>query len=298
MQGWPDSLEAAYDGEAAPAGEAPYTLIEPLRRSTPLVFASPHSGRRYPEDMLAHAQVGLDSLRRAEDAFVDELFSGAAKHGAVVLCAAVARAYVDVNRDPDELDPDMFDAPIPEGLAPASARVQAGFGAIPRVAGDGRPIYRAKLSAAEAGRRIAAVHRPYHTALSTLLAGARARFGCAVLIDCHSMPSAARGPLAPDIVLGDRYGVSCHAAITALAQATLTKLGYRVARNAPFAGGHSTQIYGQPAVRQHALQIEINRGLYLDENTLRPGPGFARLHADMARLTEVLATAEFNTTLR
>ncbi|GAM97047.1 N-formylglutamate deformylase [alpha proteobacterium U9-1i] len=279
-----------------PAGpESPFVLIEPLRRTAPLVFASPHSGRRYPPDLIALARTGLLSLRRSEDAYVDELFAGAGAHGAVVLSASVARAYVDLNRDPTELDADMFEGR--PALAAATARVQAGLGAIPRVTGDGQPIYRRKLALSEAEHRIAAVHRPYHSKLADLVDETKTMFGCAVLIDCHSMPSSARGAHSPDVVLGDRFGASCHPSVTALAEATLRRLGYRVARNAPFAGGHTTQTYGRPGDRIHALQIEINRALYLDERTLERTGGFVRVRADMTRLAEMLAAAALHKSL-
>jgi N-formylglutamate amidohydrolase len=285
------------DVAAGDAAEAAYVLIEPLRRAAPLVFASPHSGRRYPRSLLNAAQVPLTSLRRGEDAYVDELFAGAAAHGAPVLCAAYARAYVDLNRDPEELDQDMFGGALPGRAIATSPRVQAGLGAIPRIAGDGREIYRRKLPVEEAAWRIERIHRPYHATLAALIDEAEGQFGCAVLIDCHSMPSGARGPLGRDIVLGDRYGAACHPAITALVEATLSGMGYSVARNAPFAGGHSTQIYGQPANKRHALQIEINRALYVDERSFTRTQGFQRVRADMTRLAEALAAAEFDRSL-
>jgi N-formylglutamate amidohydrolase len=286
-----------HDLTALAGADAAYVLIEPLRRSAPLVFASPHSGRRYPRAMLNAAQVPLASLRRGEDAYVDELVAGAAAHGAPVLCAAYARAYVDLNRDPDELDQEMFGGALPGRPIAASPRVQAGLGAIPRIAGDGREIYRRKLPVEEAAWRIDTIHRPYHGTLAALIAEARAAFGCAVLIDCHSMPSGARGPGGADIVLGDRYGGACHPAITALVEATLVGMGYAVARNVPFAGGHSTQIYGRPDENRHALQIEINRALYVDERSFTRTQGFQRVRADMSRLAEALAAAEFDRSL-
>lgn len=277
--------------------EPPFVLIEPMRRTAPIIFASPHSGRRYPPELLADARVSLISLRRSEDAYVDELFAGAAAHGAAVLSATIARAYVDLNRDPAELDPEMFDERPPQNAHTSSARVQAGLGAIPRVSGDGQNIYRRKLSLEEAERRIAAVHRPYHALLANLVLETRAMFGCAVLVDCHSMPSNARGAHAPDIVLGDRFGASCHPSVTALAEATLRRLGYRVSRNTPFAGGHTTQTYGRPAERVHALQVEINRALYVDERTLERSSGYARVRADMTRLAEALSAAALHKSL-
>lgn len=294
-----NAATAAPDGESQTVvhSEPPFVLIEPLRRTSPLIFASPHSGRRYPPELLADARVSLISLRRSEDAYVDELFAGAAAHGACVLSATVARAYVDLNRDPAELDPEMFDERPPPSPQSNSARVQAGLGAIPRISGDGQTIYRRKLSLGEAERRINAVHRPYHALLQSLVAETKELFGCAVLIDCHSMPNNARGAHAPDVVLGDRFGASCHPSVTALAEATLRRLGYRVARNTPFAGGHTTQSYGRPAARVHALQIEINRGLYVDERTLERTNGYARVRADMSRLAEALSAAALHKSL-
>lgn len=290
---------AAADGEsqAVVHNEPPFVLIEPLRRTTPLIFASPHSGRRYPAELLADARVSLISLRRSEDAYVDELFAGAAAHGACVLSGTVARAYVDLNRDPAELDPEMFDERPPPSPQSNSARVQAGLGAIPRISGDGQTIYRRKLALSEAERRISSVHRPYHALLQNLVTETKEQFGCAVLIDCHSMPNNARGAHAPDVVLGDRFGASCHPSVTALAEATLRRLGYRVARNTPFAGGHTTQSYGRPAAHVHALQIEINRALYVDERTLERTNGYARVRADMTRLAEALSAANLHKSL-
>jgi N-formylglutamate deformylase len=278
-------------------GEPPFALIAPIRRASPLIFASPHSGRTYPAEFLAQTRANIASLRRSEDAYVDEIFSVVARQGAPILSAKFARAYVDLNRDPAELDPDMFDERVPTPCAAAAPRVQAGLGAIPRIAGDGQPIYARKLALAEAERRIAFIHQPYHAMLSSLVEETRAALGCAVLIDCHSMPSCSRGPNAPDVVLGDRFGASCHPSVTALVEATLQRLGYRVARNAPFAGGHTTQLYGRPARRVHALQIELNRGLYLDERSMQRTQGFLRVRADMARLGEALAAAQLHRSL-
>lgn len=293
--------DAAYDSAAHPgvdaSGEPPFTLIAPIRRTSPLIFASPHSGRRYPDHFLAQSRTGLASLRRSEDAYVDEIFSGAAGRGAALIAATFARAFIDLNRDPAELDPEMFAERVPAPSAAATPRVQAGLGAIPRIAGDGQAIYGGKLALAEAERRIAQVHRPYHSMLQTLVEEARAEMGCAVLIDCHSMPSCARGPNAPDIVLGDRFGASCHPSVTNLVEATLRRQGYRVSRNAPFAGGHTTQLYGRPAKHVHALQIELNRGLYIDEASMQRTQGFLKVRADMTRLGEALAAAELHKSL-
>lgn len=282
--------------EAAPDSPA-FLLVEPLHRTAPIIFASPQSGRRYPAEFLAKTRVGLLSLRRQEDAYVDELFAGAAAHGAALVSASIGRACVDLNRDPAELDPDMFEERPPHSPRAASARVQAGLGAIPRVNSDGHPIYHGKLRLADAEHRIAQVHRPYHALLASLIAETKSRFGCAVLVDCHSMPSSARGAHAPDIVLGDRFGAACHPSLVALTEASLRRLGYRVARNAPFAGGHTTQTYGRPVDQVHALQIEISRALYMDEWSLERSNGFARVRADMTRLAEALSAATLHKSL-
>lgn len=297
MDARPDPALAALAASRAARTSAngAYMIVEPLRRIGPVIFASPHSGRHYPADLLLQSRVSLISLRRSEDLYVDELFSAAASHGAPLICALQARAYVDVNRDPAELDPEMFAGAIEH--AQPSPRVQAGLGAIPRIAGDGQSIYRRKLPAEDAARRMREIHAPYHEALTGLLDEARDQFGCAIVIDCHSMPSSARGPQAPDVVLGDRYGAACHPSITTLAEATLRRLGYRTVRNSPFAGGYTTQNYGRPADNVHALQIELSRGLYVDERTLDRTQGFRRVRADMARLAEALVAAEFHRSL-
>lgn len=282
-------------GRSAPVvGEQPFVLIEPMRRCGPVVLASPHSGRRYPASLLDRAQVGLLALRRAEDAFVDALFCDAPGLGAPLLCATLARAFVDLNRAPDDLDPSMYEGSLPRLVNTSSARVLAGLGVIPRIAGDGSEIYAAPLDASEAAERLDHVHGPYHAALSAQLDETVAQFGCAVLLDCHSMPSCARGPFAPDIVLGDRYGAAAAPELTQRVEQTLRRLGYRVARNSPFAGGYVTQRYGQPERGRHALQIEISRGLYLNERTLEPHSGFTAVRRDMQRLISSLLDARLD----
>ncbi|WP_066681228.1 N-formylglutamate amidohydrolase [Caulobacter sp. CCH9-E1] len=270
---------------AAPAGAPPPTA---------LVFASPHSGEVYPPDMVEAARLPVETLRASEDAFVDRIIAGAPALGASVILARLARAYVDLNREPWELDPSMFDEALPDYAQGRTARVAAGLGAIPRVAGEGRPIYARKLTFAEARDRIELAHRPYHDALDRQLAAARAAHGAAILIDWHSMPAAAargvrgRGGSC-DIVLGDRFGAACSPKLTGLVERELEGMGYRVARNAPYAGGYTTEHYGRPAKRTHALQIEINRALYMDEDTREPTEGLAKLTADAETLTRALA---------
>jgi N-formylglutamate amidohydrolase len=275
------------------AGDAP---------ASPLVFASPHSGRHYPLDMMAASLLDASAIRLSEDALVDELILGAVDHGATVITAAYARAYIDVNREPYELDATMFEDELPDFARGRSARVAAGLGSIARIVAEGHEIYARKLTFAEASRRIEMVHRPYHDALEDLLAQARARFGAAVLVDWHSMPAAAArtygqsgdqgigmsGAGVLDLVLGDRFGAACAPAITTLVERELEAMGYRVARNAPYAGGYTTEFYGKPASHTHALQIEINRGLYLDEATLEPREGFGRLKRDLEKVFAAL----------
>jgi N-formylglutamate amidohydrolase len=286
--------------------EAPFVVHRagPAPRS-PLVFASPHSGRHYPPDMMAASLLDAAAIRLSEDAYVDELILGSVDHGATVIAAAYARAYIDVNREPYELDASMFEDELPAFARGRSARVAAGLGSIARIVAEGHEIYARKLTFAEARRRIELVHRPYHDALAALLAQARAAFGMAVLVDWHSMPTAAArtygqsgdshgragmsGVGSCDLVLGDRFGTACAPAITTLVERELEAMGYKVARNAPYAGGYTTEFYGKPGARTHALQIEINRGLYLDEASLEPREGFGRLQTDLQRVFAALA---------
>lgn len=277
-------------------GMTAFRLIARDPPPTPLVFASPHSGRHYPDEMLAAAAVAPDALRRSEDAFVDQMIAPAAEAGAALILARYGRAFMDLNRDPWELDPTMFSDELPVFARGRTARVAAGLGAIARTAGEGRDIYARKLTFAEAQARVAEAHAPYHDALDRLLARARNAHGLAVLIDWHSMPeAAAKTAVTPrhgkgcDIVLGDRFGAACTRKLTDLVEKELEGMGYRVARNAPYAGGYTTEHYGRPASRTHALQIEISRALYLDEETLAATEGLARLTADIGKLTAVLA---------
>ncbi|MDZ4375348.1 MAG: N-formylglutamate amidohydrolase [Phenylobacterium sp.] len=265
---------------------------------TPLVFASPHSGRDYPDDMMAAAALDAMSIRRSEDAFVDDLIACGPAHGAAVIAARYARAYIDLNREPFELDPGMFADELPAFARARTARVAAGLGAIARVVSEGQEIYSRKLTFAEARGRIDGAHRPYHEALTGLIAAAQAAHGFAILIDWHSMPAAAAratGRDRPsDFVLGDRFGAACAGVLPARVERTLEAQGYRVARNTPYAGGYTTEHYGQPRRRTHALQIEINRALYLDEVTLSPTSGFKTLEADIEVLTGALAEADWS----
>ena len=259
-------------GERGWAGEAelqpPFDVVEPRVLSAPLIFDSPHSGSRYPQRFLAASRLDALTLRRSEDAFVDELFLPCVALGAPLLRAHFPRAFLDVNREPFELDPQMFDEPLPEFANTRSLRVAAGLGAIPRVVGDAQPIYRGRLSVADAMGRIAAFHRPYHQRLGDLVARGRARFGLAILIDCHSMPSTLADVASLDVVIGDRFGMSAAGWVVEALQSALLARGYRVRRNKPYAGGFIAERYGAPADARHAVQIEVNRALYMDERRM------------------------------
>ena len=253
---------------ADPDIQPPFEVIEPPRLLAPLVFDSPHSGSRYPRAFLAASRLDPLTLRRSEDAFVDELFRPCVALGAPLLRARFPRAFLDLNREPFELDPRMFDGPLPDYVNTRSLRVAAGLGTIPRVVGDAQPIYRGRVPVAEALARVAALHRPYHQRLAGLIERTRARFGLAILIDCHSMPSTLAEGSPVDIVLGDRFGTSAAGWIVDALEVALLQRGYRVRRNKPYAGGFITEHYGSPASARHAVQIEINRALYMDERRI------------------------------
>ena len=292
--------------EPASAGDASKGAAFQVRRAapqgepapTPLVFASPHSGRNYPQDMIAATAVDSVAIRRSEDAFVDDLIGAACDLGASVINARYGRAYIDLNREPFELDPGMFADELPAFARARTARVAAGLGAIARTVSDGQQIYNRKLTFAEARRRIDVAHQPYHGALRELLDEAKIAHNFAILIDWHSMPATAAragGRHHPcDIVLGDRFGAACAALLPMRVERELETLGYRVTRNTPYAGGYTTERYGRPASGVHALQIEVNRALYLDEATLSPTSGFDQLKADLKALTRILVDADWS----
>ena len=260
---------------------------------SPLVFASPHSGDVYPADLGAREDLPELSLRSAEDALVDRLAAAQPDLGIPLIAARLGRAYVDLNRDPAELDPAVV-----EGADAATARVAAGFGVIPRLTGDGQVIRDHALTRENALARLAAAHRPYHETLERLIHRARDRFGFAVLVDWHSMPSRAVGRSAgvrsPDVVLGDRHGSSCSAEVTRLLRAQFERAGWRVALNRPYAGGWSTQRWGRPGEGLHAVQVELNRALYLNEEALTPGPNFAMTQKVIRRVTAALAARDWS----
>lgn len=260
--------------------------IEGEEATTPWVFACPHAGRIYPAPFLAQTYVRAPLLRRSEDAYVDELFA-AATNFAPFLIAHVARAYVDVNRAPTELDPAMFDGPL-AGEVETTPRVAAGYGVLASIVREGVALYRHLLPPEEAKRRLAEVHAPYHTALSALIERARARYGFAVLIDCHSMP----GRKPADIVLGDRFKTSAASGLTTLFEHAFAAQGFTVARNTPYAGGYTTTTYGRPQEGVHALQIEIGRRLYLNEERVTHGPAFAEVKGRVGQALHAVAEAD------
>ncbi|MEQ9642574.1 MAG: N-formylglutamate amidohydrolase [Alphaproteobacteria bacterium] len=280
------------------ASDAPieaYDIAWPARVTAPVVYASPHSGTYYPTDFIAASALDFPVLRRSEDSFVDELFAAAPGFGSPLLRCRYARVYLDVNREPYELDPNMFEDELPPHTNTTSLRVAGGLGTIARMVADGAEVYRSKLQFKDAEHRVQQVYQPYHQALGELLTRARDAFGVAVLIDCHSMPStgvgrdAARGRSRPDVVLGDRFGTACSPALIDRVQRLFAAAGYAVTRNTPYAGGFTTHHYGRPGQNVHALQIEINRGIYMDEERLRPLSGFGAVQAQITQIMAALS---------
>jgi N-formylglutamate deformylase len=275
-----------------PGSESPVRAEDPEGGArTPLVFASPHSGRGVPVGFLSLLRPPSAALRRSEDAYVDRLFGCAPGLGAPLVAARFARAYVDANREPAEIDPAMLDGPAPHWANLASPRVANGLGVTPRLTVDGETIHRRRLALAEVEERIARFHAPYHAAIAQRVDSAQRRFGLAVLVDCHSMPAGENRPT-PDIVLGDRFGASCHPAVADAAERAFVAQGFSVQRNVPYAGGYTTAHYGRPRRGIHAIQFEVSRALYLEEATVQPLPGAfealtARLEAVVADLTAI-----------
>ena len=263
----------------------PVLLLRPDRQISPFIFASPHSGCIYPDAFVRQTKLDPLTLRKSEDAYVDELFAAVVEFGAPLLAARFPRALIDANRAPGEIDGAMFDGPVGCWVGPRTPRVAAGLGVIPRIVRDGVEIYPARLPAREALFRFEAFYRPYHTALARLVAETRESFGFAIVIDCHSMPSPLRGS---DIVIGDCYGESAAPALSAEVHRRLTALGFSVARNAPYAGGYTTKLYGKPEAGVHALQIEVSRALYLDELTLEKTSAFGECRERLWRFARAL----------
>jgi N-formylglutamate amidohydrolase len=276
-----------------------FETIRPRRLVAPLVFNSAHSGRDYPERFLGMTRLDHLSIRQSEDAWVDELFGRAPHLGCPLLRAHFPRAYLDINREPWELDPTMFAEPLSDRFNTTSPRVAAGLGTLARVVAENKPIYRERLTLDDARMRIEGIYQPYHATLQKLLSESLSAFGAAVLIDCHSMPRLSRSGdrLAPDIVLGDRYGTTCANSLVDLAEMVFSGAGLRVARNRPYAGGFCTRTYGRPQHGVHALQIEVSRHLYMNEVTLEKNEGFAAMRQLIERLLIALISYDPNALL-
>jgi N-formylglutamate amidohydrolase len=278
-----------FDGAVSP----PFEILEPLQWRAPIIFNSPHSGSVYPDDFLIASRIDLPKLRRSEDSFMDELIADLSRRGFPVVRVKFPRSYVDVNREPYELDPRMFSGRLPSFANTRSMRVAGGLGTIPRVVGDGQEIYRERLAVEDALLRIETLYKPYHRALRRLINRVHQTFGAVVVVDCHSMPSIGVSrdePRRPDVVIGDRYGTSCAQLLPDIVEATMGRLGYSVGRNKPYAGGFITEHYGNPASGLHAIQLELNRAIYMDERRREKSPRFAQVAADFAELADALAT--------
>lgn len=262
----------------------PFELLLPERQTVPIVFSSPHSGRYYPRSFVSSSKLDAHSIRQSEDFIVDKLFQSAVENGAPLLCANYARAFVDVNREAYELDPKMFSGKLPVFANINSLRVAGGLGTVARIVSERRDIYHDKLDVDEVLGRITNIYKPYHEALRELLANTYSGFGYGVLVDCHSMPSAKdynRADQRPDFIIGDRYGTSAASEIVNISVQILRDMGYLVAVNKPYAGGYITQYYGRPKEGIHAMQIEVNRGLYMDESAMVINDGFDQLSVDL-----------------
>ncbi|MFC3052550.1 N-formylglutamate amidohydrolase [Kordiimonas pumila] len=265
----------------------PFVHRAPRGPETPFLFSVPHSGRFYPPDFMKRSRLSKTDLRLAEDAFVDTLMADMPAHGVTMLVATHARSYLDLNRAAYELDTEMFTPPLASQNHDTSYRVQAGLGVIPRLIAEGMPIYAAPLPAREAEKRITTVHAAYHQKLAQLLAAKRAQFPNVFLVDCHSMPSGSHlksKRAEPDIILGDCWGKSCMRDFTSLAEQLFSETGLKVRRNVPYSGGYTTENYGKPETGVHALQIEINRALYMDEETYSPLPAFDAVKTALGKI--------------
>ena len=271
----------------------PFEIVEPTEWRAPIIFNSPHSGSAYPGDFLAASRIDLPTLRRSEDSFMDELIGHLSARGFPTVRVNFPRSYVDVNREPYELDPRMFSGRLPSFANTRSMRVAGGLGTIPRVVGDGQEIYRERIAVDDALARIETLYKPYHRALRRLINKVHQMFGAVVVVDCHSMPSVGVSrdePRRPDVVIGDRYGTSCTPLLADRVEETMNGLGYSVGRNKPYAGGFITEHYGNPASGLHTVQLELNRAIYMDERRRERGPRFDQVAADFAILADVLAT--------
>ena len=261
-------------------------------QASAFIFAVPHSGRYYPDDLKSRAALSEKALRQSEDAYVDLLFEHVPEQNAALLVATHARAYLDLNRAANELDPNLFTPRLADSDVDVTYRVQAGLGIIPQFVAENTPIYSELLPAREAAKRIGDIHQPYHQRLTSLIDSCKKDHGFTFLVDCHSMPSdnklpkRGRSNKSPDIILGDCWGTACMRGMTDVAEQLFLSAGFSVRRNVPYSGGYSTAFYGCPEKNIHALQIEINRDLYMDEATLQPLPVFGEIKEKLADITQ------------
>ena len=273
-----------------------FEILAPAQWRVPMIFNSPHSGKLIPETMRHVTKLPVTKLHRSEDSFIDELFSFCLDLGAPMLRALFSRAFLDLNREPYELDPQMFAEALPGFMNTTSPRVLAGLGTLPRIVSEGEEIYRGRISLQDALSRIENCYRPYHRALTSLVAELHTATDFSLLIDCHSMPSSSvkhlRGPGdgAVDVVLGDRFGAACNRDIAGVLERALEAEGLSVIRNRPYAGGFITETHGSPRHNRHAVQIEINRALYMDENKMEKSRGYVPLQKSLIQVFKTLAS--------
>ena len=264
----------------------PFTLHRPAQQVAGILLTSPHSGRHYPQDLLDAARLNAKSLRSSEDAFVDELFAMAPALGLPLLMAEFPRAWCDANREMWELDPTMFADKLPDYVNTTSPRVATGLGTIPRTVGFGEAIYKRPLYFHEAQARVETCWQPFHAELAGMIDECRREFGHCLVLDCHSMPSpAGRLGRRPTVILGDNFGASCLPIWSHYLEASLSQLGFHVGHNTPYAGGFITCHYGRPEQNVQVVQLEISRGLYMDEQRLTLTPDF---HEVVERLRQFL----------
>ncbi len=274
---------------AETAATLPFLRIGPAEPVSPIVLSVPHAGRDYSPALLAAARLPREKLEVLEDRLVDRLVWRAVAAGASALVAQAPRAEIDLNRDAREIDPSMVNPSPPAHGLLQSARSRGGLGLVPsRIAGSGA-IWLRRMSGDELERRIATIHRPYHDALEVMLEATRRRFGLAILLDCHSMPPRDAPGLQAGIVFGDRHGASSAREFVDAAEGAARALDFEVARNTPYAGGYITVRHGRPERDVHALQIEIDRTLYLGADLLTPGAGFDKVAQMLAAVTAAIA---------
>lgn len=271
----------------------PFLIVAPCGPKLPVLLSSPHSGRHYPAAFLPQLRLDAEALRGLDDGPVDELLASACAAGATLIAATYPRAVVDLNRGEGEQDPETLDDPNAVAGLQATLKARSGLGVVPtRLLGE--PIYSGRLAAAELERRLEVAYRPYHAELDSVAGDLRRRFGAVLVLDCHSMPTLpapSRGERPIDVALGDRFGRSCHPQLVEAAERRLAAAGLRVARNRPYAGGYITERHGEPSGNRHALQVELRRGLFMDERSYAPNPGFPDLQALLGGLVETLAAA-------